>query len=76
LAVHLADGAVSLGIAVVLAPGATAEEATAQVKGALRTGPTTAWLLFLADLPRLPNDKLDRMRLLQLFAGSAGAPLS
>jgi acyl-coenzyme A synthetase/AMP-(fatty) acid ligase len=68
LAVHLADGAVSLGIAVVLAPGASREEASAQVSAALRTAAsTTARLLFLPALPRLRNDKLDRMRLLQLL---------
>jgi acyl-coenzyme A synthetase/AMP-(fatty) acid ligase len=66
LAVHLDGGAVSLGISVVLAPGASTAEATEQVKAALRTNPdTSARLQFVEALPRLQNGKVDRMALLR-----------
>lgn len=74
LAVTLDGGAVTLGVAVVLASRATAAEATPQVQAALQLGvPLAVRLLFLEQLPRLSGGKVDRMELLRLFgAASAG----
>jgi acyl-CoA synthetase (AMP-forming)/AMP-acid ligase II len=72
LAVHLEDGAVTLGLAVVLAPGATAQQAEAQVASALHVqGDVLLRLLVLADLPRLASGKIDRQALLRLFRTEA-----
>lgn len=69
-AVHLDAGAVTLGVALVLAPGATREQATAQVQEALQTvGDATVRLLLLSALPRLPGGKTDRPTLLRMFSG-------
>jgi acyl-coenzyme A synthetase/AMP-(fatty) acid ligase len=76
LAANLEGGTVTLGVAMVLAPGAKQQDAVAQLQAALRLGPgMTARMLFLSELPRLHTGKLDRMALQQLFqrAGTAGS---
>jgi acyl-coenzyme A synthetase/AMP-(fatty) acid ligase len=61
--------AVSVGVALVLAPGATQEEALAQMQQALQvTG--SVRVLFVGELPRMEaTGKLDRMGLLRAFRG-------
>jgi acyl-coenzyme A synthetase/AMP-(fatty) acid ligase len=67
-AVHLDDGAVSLGVALVCAPDATQEAATAQLREALETwGAMTVRLVFVPALPKLAAGKVDRMALLRLL---------
>ncbi|MCD6078757.1 MAG: AMP-dependent synthetase and ligase [Ramlibacter sp.] len=68
LSVHLEDGAITLGLALVLAAGATTQQAEAQVASALHVqGDVLLRLLVLADLPRLASGKIDRQALLRLF---------
>ncbi len=68
IAVMLQGGAVTLGLAVVLAEGRTLEEASAQVQSALKLGPGTAVrVLPVPALPRLPSGKLDRVALQRMF---------
>ncbi|MDB5860101.1 MAG: malonyl-CoA synthase [Ramlibacter sp.] len=68
LTINLQGGAVTLGVALVLAPGATVDEGQAQLQTALQLVSTTeARVLFLSDLPRLPGGKVDRLALLRLF---------
>lgn len=68
LAVTSEDGAATLGVAVVPAPGADPAQATQQVQSALNFNtPVTVSLQFMAQLPRLEAGKVDRMRLLRLF---------
>jgi malonyl-CoA/methylmalonyl-CoA synthetase len=68
LAVSLPGGAGTLGVAVVLASGATPEEGGAQVQAALQlVADTSARVLFLSALPRMHTGKTDRMALLRLF---------
>lgn len=72
LAVTVEGGAASLGVAVVLAPGADAAQATPQVQSALKFGtPVAVALQFMPQLPRLESGKVDRMQLLRRFR-SAG----
>lgn len=68
VAVHLAGGSATLGLAVVLAPGVSADEGRRLLREGL-TLPLQAdvHLLFLSALPRLPTGKTDRMELLRLF---------
>lgn len=70
VAVHLAAGGVTLGVAVVPEPGARVEEVRAQLGQALKL-PVTAsvQLLVLERLPALAGGKLDRMALLGMFRG-------
>lgn len=71
-AVHLQAGAVTLGLAVVLATGASQEEASAQLQQALRlAGDTMVRVLFLSELPRMHTGKTDRMALLRMFGQAA-----
>jgi malonyl-CoA/methylmalonyl-CoA synthetase len=68
LAVSLPGGAGTLGVAVVLAPGATPDEGRTQVQAALQlVADTSARVLFLSALPRMHTGKTDRMALLRLF---------
>lgn len=70
-AVNLEHGAVTLGVAVVLTPGATQAEATAQLREGLRLPAQTAVrLLFVPALPRLLTGKVDRMALLRQWQGA------
>lgn len=74
--VHLQSGAVTLGLALVLAPGASQEEASAQLQQGLRlAGDTLVRVLFLSELPRMHTGKTDRMALLRMF-GQAGRGMS
>ncbi|NML46511.1 acyl--CoA ligase [Ramlibacter sp. G-1-2-2] len=67
-ALHSGAGAVTLGLALVLAPDARQEDVGPQVHEALRAQPNTrAQLLVLPALPRLQNGKVDRMALLRRF---------
>ncbi|HVE53342.1 MAG TPA: class I adenylate-forming enzyme family protein [Ramlibacter sp.] len=67
LAVNLADGA-SLGVAAVLREGVAFETGMKQVRDALRLDPgTTARVLFVQQIPRLPEGKVDRLALLEAF---------
>lgn len=67
-AVNLEEGAVTLGLALVLAPGATRDAALKQLQQSLRLPSDTAVrLLVLEALPRTQAGKLDRMELLRLF---------
>jgi acyl-coenzyme A synthetase/AMP-(fatty) acid ligase len=72
LAVHLEGGAISLGLAIVLAPGATAQQAAAQLRegDALPAG-ARARIIFVSAMPILPSSKVDRMALLRLFEAPA-----
>lgn len=68
LAVATPGGAATLGVAIVLAPGADAAQATPQVQSALSFGtPVAVALQFLPQLPRLDSGKVDRMQLLRQF---------
>ena len=68
IATMLQGGAVTLGLALVLAEGYTLEQAAPQVQAALNLGPgTSARLLPMAQLPRLINGKLDRVALQRAF---------
>jgi acyl-CoA synthetase (AMP-forming)/AMP-acid ligase II len=68
--VHLQRGAVSVGIALVRAPGASQDEATEALRHTLQLGPDQrARVVFLDVIPRLPTGKTDRMALLRLFQG-------
>lgn len=66
VAVHLAEGAITLGLAVVLAPGATLRQA--QVATALWVDSDVLLrLLLVSELPRLASGRVDRQALLRLF---------
>jgi long-chain acyl-CoA synthetase len=68
VAVHLDDGAITLGLAVVLAAGASTLQAEEQVAAALLVdGDVLVRLLVVSDLPRLASGKVDRQALLRLF---------
>ncbi len=68
--VHLHRGAVSVGIALVRAPGASQDEATEALRHTVQLGPDQrARVVFLDVIPRLPTGKTDRMALLRLFQG-------
>lgn len=68
LAVHLEGGSVTLGAALVAAPGATAAQATSQFRAAMKFGPeTSAQVLVVSHLPRTIAGKVDRIALLQLL---------
>ena len=72
-AVQLEDGDVSLGVAVVCAPGATHDDATRQLRAALEAwGTMKVRLVFLSALPTLAAGKLDRMALLRLLREQGG----
>lgn len=67
-AVHLDAGAVTLGVALVPAAGASPDDLSAQMRQALRgAGDVTVRMIVMSALPRLPNGKTDRMALLPLF---------
>ncbi|MDB5860100.1 MAG: hypothetical protein JWQ76_3789 [Ramlibacter sp.] len=71
-AVHLEDGAVSLGVALVRAPDATPETATAQLRDALASwGAMTIRLVFVSAIPTTAAGKVDRMALLRLLREQA-----
>jgi fatty-acyl-CoA synthase len=64
LAIHLQGGAVTLGLAVVLAPGATQDQALAEISSALQLrAHTGARVIFVAQLPVLQSGKVDRVAL-------------
>jgi hypothetical protein len=66
--VQLDGGRTTLGVAIVLADGRSAEHAQAQVSAALATvAGLGIRLLVLEQLPRLPGGKVDRPALLQRF---------
>ena len=68
LAVHLDGGAVSIGVALVAAPGVSADEAVARVQQVLRLGAdAVVRVLVLSAVPRLASGKVDRMAVLRLF---------
>lgn len=72
LAVNLRSGTVSVGVVVVLAPGATEDEAKTQLACALAPDVTTTVAVrFLDRLPVLQAGKLDRMALQRAFLGMA-----
>ena len=67
-AVHLDDGAVSLGVALVCAPGHAREDATAQLREALAAFSTMrVRVVFVAAVPTTATGKVDRMALLRLL---------
>ena len=69
LAVHLEGGAVSIGLAVVVAAGSSEAEATRQLRERLQLPAGAAVrVLFLRELPRLAAGKVDRMALQRRFA--------
>lgn len=69
VAVHIDEGAASLGIAVVAAAGADPAGVGEQVRAALQLAPAAAArILLVSGLPRLAGGKTDRMALLRLFA--------
>ena len=71
-AVQLEDGEVTIGIALVCAPGATQESATQQLREAMQAwGGMTMRLVFLPALPQLAVGKVDRMALLRLLREQA-----
>lgn len=68
LAVHLERGAMTLGVALVLAPGTTQQAAGEQVRQALQLpADLEARVLYLQALPRVASGKVDRMGVLRLF---------
>ncbi|MEJ5990118.1 class I adenylate-forming enzyme family protein [Ramlibacter sp. PS3R-8] len=72
VAVHLEDGAITLGLAVVLSDGATRGQAEQQVIAALCVeSDVVARLLVLTEMPRLGTGKVDRQELLRLFRQQA-----
>jgi acyl-CoA synthetase (AMP-forming)/AMP-acid ligase II len=72
LAVHLAGGSATLGLAVVLAPDVAAEEGRRLLQELLQVpADTGVHVLFLSAIPRVPNGKVDRMELLRLFRQQA-----
>lgn len=67
-AVHLEGGEVTLGVALVLAGGATPQQAQAQLRDAVALPrEVVVRVLYLSRLPALASGKLDRMGLLRLF---------
>jgi acyl-coenzyme A synthetase/AMP-(fatty) acid ligase len=69
LAVVLPQGS-GVGIAIVLAPGATREAVVTAVQAAVQTGGATALAVAcLPALPRSPGGKVDRQALLRIFGG-------
>lgn len=68
VAVNLQGGEVTVGVALVLAPGATAAQAQARLKGLLRLdAETLARMLVLPELPLMHTGKVDRMALQRMF---------
>ncbi len=68
LTVHREAGAVTLGLVLVLAPGAAQEQAMAQVQAALRLPSGVAAQVLAVDaLPRRPDGAPDPLALLRLF---------
>jgi acyl-coenzyme A synthetase/AMP-(fatty) acid ligase len=71
VAIHLAGGATTLGLAIVLAPGVAVEEGRRVLEQVLRLpAPAGVRWLFLSTIPRLASGKTDRMGLLRLFGES------
>lgn len=67
-ALHMEGGAVTLGLALVLAPGSSTETIAPQVRAAVRAPVDTRLrVLALPALPRLQNGKVDRLALLRRF---------
>lgn len=70
MAVHLERGAMTLGVALVLAPGTSAADAGEQVRAALQLPANLeARVLHVQALPRVASGKVDRMALMRLFQG-------
>lgn len=69
LALNLEGGAVSMGIALVVAPEADRAAVRARVNASLKNGVnTSARVIFLSELPRMGNAKIDRVALHGMFA--------
>ncbi|HEY8361084.1 MAG TPA: class I adenylate-forming enzyme family protein [Ramlibacter sp.] len=67
-AVHLEAGRITVGVALVLQPGASVDAATRQLQQALPlAGSTVVRVMVLDALPALATGKVDRMALLRLF---------
>jgi acyl-coenzyme A synthetase/AMP-(fatty) acid ligase len=67
-ALNLDGGAITMGIALVLAPSADRASALRKVQEGLNTGVSTgARILFLDALPRMGTGKIDRVALHRLF---------
>lgn len=67
-AVLLEGGAVTLGVALVLAAGASREEAQGQLRQALRlSAPALVRVVFVPALPVMGTGKVDRMALLRML---------
>jgi fatty-acyl-CoA synthase len=68
LAVNLDGGSTTLGIALVVPGAAPRHDLRTKLAQGLRLGPTAgAKVIFLDELPRMPNGKLDRVTLHRLF---------
>lgn len=66
--VQVQGGTASVGVALVCAPGATHDAATAQLRAALSTwSDLTLRVVFVDALPTTASGKVDRMRLRRLF---------
>ncbi|HEY8361085.1 MAG TPA: class I adenylate-forming enzyme family protein [Ramlibacter sp.] len=74
-AMQVDDGAVSLGVALVCAPGATHDVAAAQLRAALANwSETQVRVVFVDALPMTTAGKVDRMRLRRLFTNGFARP--
>ena len=75
LAVHLAGGSVSLGIALAVEPGAPRQPLARRLEEALSLGgASSARIVFMDALPRLSGGKLDRMALHRMFVAEGRPP--
>lgn len=69
LAVNIASGSVTLGIALVLEAGVAVSALSGQLEQALSVyGKAQARIIVLPELPRMPTGKLDRLALHRAFA--------
>jgi len=72
VSVNLQGGEVTVGVALVLAPGVTAAQAQARLQGVLRLDASAlARMLVLPELPLMHTGKVDRMALQRLFQAQA-----
>lgn len=73
VSVHAPGSDMSVGVAAVLAPGASPEAVLEKLTGLFNLrGQVVAQLVVLKELPRLPTGKVDRVGLLGLFRRAAG----